>query len=82
MEEAHDVCSRATRHVAMKIVLDPIDDTFSQGWSILVVGQVHRIADPDAIREVEPKARGLAWAGANVRSGWPSRPDVSPAAVS
>ncbi|MER7045070.1 helix-turn-helix domain-containing protein [Streptomyces jumonjinensis] len=43
--------------------VDHIDDTFSQGWSVLVVGEARRITDPDTIRELEPKARGLAWAG-------------------
>ncbi|MFB7559326.1 helix-turn-helix domain-containing protein [Streptomyces brevispora] len=43
--------------------VDHIDDAFSQGWSVLVVGEARRITDPDTIRELEPKARGLAWAG-------------------
>src|SRR4051794_17091503 len=41
--------------------IDGIDESFEAGWSVLVVGQAHRTADPDAIARVD--ALGLApWA--------------------
>jgi nitroimidazol reductase NimA-like FMN-containing flavoprotein (pyridoxamine 5'-phosphate oxidase superfamily) len=49
--------------------VDRIDDTFRQGWSVLVTGTGRFVTDEAAVRELEATAPGLAWAGEN-RSTW------------
>ncbi|MGW7365841.1 helix-turn-helix domain-containing protein [Streptomyces sp. NPDC054841] len=43
--------------------VDHIDDAFSRGWSVLVVGQARAVTDGDAVRRLEAEARSLPWAG-------------------
>ncbi|MGW2559397.1 helix-turn-helix domain-containing protein [Streptomyces sp. NPDC001514] len=43
--------------------VDHIDDVFSQGWSVLVVGRGHAVTDRDGVRRLEAEARTRPWAG-------------------
>ncbi|MEU0398033.1 pyridoxamine 5'-phosphate oxidase family protein [Streptomyces sp. NPDC006208] len=47
----------------MAFEVDYIDDVFSQGWSVLVVGQARAATEDDAVRRLEAGARTLPWAG-------------------
>lgn len=42
---------------------DYVDAAFSQGWSVLVVGQVHRVADEATIRRLKSRIYSQPWAG-------------------
>ncbi|WP_351224560.1 pyridoxamine 5'-phosphate oxidase family protein [Streptomyces sp. NPDC002133] len=43
--------------------VDHIDDAFSQGWSVLVVGRGRAVTDEDEVRRLEAEAHSLPWAG-------------------
>ncbi|PVE11922.1 helix-turn-helix domain-containing protein [Streptomyces scopuliridis] len=42
---------------------DHIDEAFSQGWSVLVVGPAQSVTDPERVRRLEELAHTTAWAG-------------------
>lgn len=42
---------------------DHIDDAFSKGWSVLLAGPVHDVADEDAARRMREAAYSTPWAG-------------------
>ncbi|MFV2121614.1 helix-turn-helix domain-containing protein [Streptomyces sp. Act-28] len=43
---------------------DHIDEAFSQGWSVLLVGVARAVTGPDAVRALEERAFTTPWAGA------------------
>ncbi|MGW8952036.1 helix-turn-helix domain-containing protein [Streptomyces sp. NPDC055709] len=43
--------------------VDRIDEAFSQGWSVLVVGRGRAVADREAVRRLEERAHSRPWAG-------------------
>ncbi|MER7538787.1 pyridoxamine 5'-phosphate oxidase family protein [Streptomyces sp. NPDC097704] len=43
---------------------DHVDEAFSQGWSVLLVGPVREVPDQDAARRLKNAAYSTAWAGA------------------
>lgn len=43
--------------------VDHIDDAFSEGWSVLLVGLAHAVTDPEATRELYAWAHSSPWAG-------------------
>ncbi|MEU1279216.1 pyridoxamine 5'-phosphate oxidase family protein [Streptomyces sp. NPDC005805] len=43
--------------------VDHIDEAFSQGWSVLVVGDARTVADGDAVRRLDELAYSAPWAG-------------------
>lgn len=49
------------RSVAFEV--DHIDDAFSQGWSVLVVGDAQVVTDPGQVLRLEEKAHTTPWAG-------------------
>ncbi|GAA4931675.1 hypothetical protein GCM10023237_62280 [Streptomyces coeruleoprunus] len=51
----------ASGEVAFEV--DHIDDAFSQGWSVLVVGAARTVTDPDGVRDLEEHAFTSPWAG-------------------
>ncbi len=42
---------------------DHIDDAFSRGWSVLLVGPVHVVADEEVARRLREAAYSTPWAG-------------------
>ncbi|MEU9947487.1 pyridoxamine 5'-phosphate oxidase family protein [Streptomyces sp. NPDC047939] len=42
---------------------DHIDDAFSRGWSVLLVGPVHVVAEEEAARRLRESAYSTPWAG-------------------
>ncbi|MFH8618691.1 helix-turn-helix domain-containing protein [Streptomyces sp. NPDC017979] len=57
----------ADTEVAFEV--DRIDDAFSSGWSVLVVGDAQGVTDPELVRALEEHADDLSWAGGD-RSLW------------
>ncbi|MFI0786299.1 helix-turn-helix domain-containing protein [Streptomyces lydicus] len=51
----------AGQEVAMEV--DHIDDAFSQGWSVLVVGRAHVVANAYEARRLEEHAHTAPWVG-------------------
>ncbi|MFJ3336254.1 pyridoxamine 5'-phosphate oxidase family protein [Streptomyces sp. NPDC086766] len=43
--------------------VDHVDDTMSQGWSVLAVGPAQAVTDPEAVRRLEQRAHSDPWAG-------------------
>ncbi|MXM68016.1 helix-turn-helix domain-containing protein [Streptomyces sp. HUCO-GS316] len=43
--------------------VDRVDDTLSQGWSVLLRGRARAVTDPDAVRLLEEHAYSSPWAG-------------------
>ncbi|MEU2156053.1 pyridoxamine 5'-phosphate oxidase family protein [Streptomyces sp. NPDC019396] len=43
--------------------VDHIDDVFSQGWSVLVVGMARAVTDEAVVRRLEAEAHTSPWAG-------------------
>ncbi|WP_228975743.1 pyridoxamine 5'-phosphate oxidase family protein [Streptomyces sp. DH12] len=41
---------------------DHIDEAFSRGWSVLLVGEAHAVTEPGAVRELAERAHGTPWA--------------------
>lgn len=42
---------------------DHIDDAFSKGWSVLIVGTVRSVADEEAAQRLRETAYSTPWAG-------------------
>lgn len=54
--------ARAPGHeVAFEV--DRIDEAFSRGWSVLVVGEAHAVTDPQAVERLEAHNHSEPWAG-------------------
>ncbi|MFF4585399.1 pyridoxamine 5'-phosphate oxidase family protein [Streptomyces sp. NPDC001388] len=53
--------SAVGREVAFEV--DHVDETMSQGWSVLVVGPARAVTEPDAVRELAARAHTSPWAG-------------------
>ncbi|MFF7408969.1 helix-turn-helix domain-containing protein [Streptomyces lydicus] len=51
----------AGQEVAMEV--DHIDEAFSQGWSVLIVGRAHVVANPYETRRLEENAHTAPWVG-------------------
>ncbi|MEU3447515.1 pyridoxamine 5'-phosphate oxidase family protein [Streptomyces thermolilacinus] len=49
--------------------VDRIDDAFSRGWSVLVVGEARTVTEPHAVERLETHSRSTPWAG-GVRDLW------------
>ncbi|MFD5879612.1 pyridoxamine 5'-phosphate oxidase family protein [Streptomyces yangpuensis] len=49
--------------------IDHIDDVTASGWSVLAVGALEGVADPDVLRHLNATARSSPWAG-GVRDQW------------
>ncbi|MFF8293390.1 helix-turn-helix domain-containing protein [Streptomyces sp. NPDC016309] len=43
--------------------VDRIDDAFSRGWSVLLVGPARTVTEPAAVRRLERYSRTTPWAG-------------------
>ncbi|MGW0698966.1 helix-turn-helix domain-containing protein [Streptomyces sp. NPDC002867] len=43
--------------------VDHIDEAFSRGWSVLIVGAARSVTDQDAVQELERQAYSAPWAG-------------------
>ena len=52
--------------------VDHIDDTLREGWSVLVQGHAHKVADERVVRRLDDATRLVPWAGAPV-----TRPSAS-----
>ncbi|GGT37199.1 hypothetical protein GCM10010271_46510 [Streptomyces kurssanovii] len=62
------VPAKAAGHeVAFEV--DRIDEAFSRGWSVLVVGAAHAVTEPEAVRRLETHSRSAPWAG-GARNLW------------
>ncbi|WP_031077891.1 helix-turn-helix domain-containing protein [Streptomyces sp. NRRL S-118] len=57
----------AGHEVAFEV--DRIDDAFSRGWSVLVVGEARAVTEPHAVERLETHSRSTPWAG-GVRELW------------
>ncbi|RST17650.1 helix-turn-helix domain-containing protein [Streptomyces sp. WAC05374] len=51
----------AGHEVAFEV--DRIDDAFSRGWSVLVVGEARTVTEPHAVERLEAHSRTTPWAG-------------------
>ncbi|MCX4510642.1 DUF1918 domain-containing protein [Streptomyces sp. NBC_01619] len=51
--------------------VDHLDETASQGWSVLVVGHAQHVTEPDAVRRLAEGAHTKPWAGGE-REMWVS----------
>ncbi|WP_175408336.1 pyridoxamine 5'-phosphate oxidase family protein [Streptomyces sp. TRM64462] len=51
----------ATGDAAFEV--DHIDDAFSQGWSVLLVGPARTVTEPDEVAALERQAYTTPWAG-------------------
>ncbi len=51
----------AGHEVALEV--DHIDDAFSQGWSVLVVGYARAVTDPSEARRLDERAHSGPWVG-------------------
>jgi nitroimidazol reductase NimA-like FMN-containing flavoprotein (pyridoxamine 5'-phosphate oxidase superfamily) len=49
--------------------VDRIDAALSQGWSVLVVGQIYRVTDADTARRLTEQAHTTSWPGVNASCG-------------
>jgi nitroimidazol reductase NimA-like FMN-containing flavoprotein (pyridoxamine 5'-phosphate oxidase superfamily) len=43
--------------------VDHVDEVLRQGWSVLVLGQAHRVLQPGELRHVREEATVVPWAG-------------------
>ncbi|MFD7692634.1 DUF1918 domain-containing protein [Streptomyces sp. NPDC059374] len=43
--------------------VDHVDETMSQGWSVLAVGPANAVTDPDAARRLTERAHSTPWVG-------------------
>ncbi|WP_046733254.1 helix-turn-helix domain-containing protein [Streptomyces humi] len=55
---------------------DRIDDTFSEGWSVLVQGRAHTVTEPDEIHRLTASAHSTPWAGGRRDLWMRVEPDV------
>ena len=54
--------ARAPGHeVAFEV--DRIDEAFSRGWSVLVVGEARTVTEPEAVERLEAHSHSEPWAG-------------------
>ncbi|MFE3249862.1 helix-turn-helix domain-containing protein [Streptomyces sp. NPDC059209] len=53
----------AARDQSVAFEVDHIDEAFSQGWSVLVIGDARAVTDPGRILRLEERAHTLPWAG-------------------
>lgn len=53
----------AAEDQAVAFEVDHIDEAFSQGWSVLVIGDAHAVTDPERVLRLEERAHTLPWAG-------------------
>ncbi len=58
--EGSTIAGHASDQVAFEV--DHIDEALSQGWSVLVRGQAHRVAHPAELRIVQEEAAVWPWA--------------------
>ncbi|QGV77354.1 helix-turn-helix domain-containing protein [Streptomyces ficellus] len=58
--DAAPACA-AGHEVAFEV--DRIDDAFSRGWSVLVVGEARTVTEPRAVERLEAHSRSTPWAG-------------------
>jgi nitroimidazol reductase NimA-like FMN-containing flavoprotein (pyridoxamine 5'-phosphate oxidase superfamily) len=58
--EASTIAGHANDQVAFEV--DHIDDALSQGWSVLVRGQAHRVTHPAELRIMQEEAVVWPWA--------------------
>jgi nitroimidazol reductase NimA-like FMN-containing flavoprotein (pyridoxamine 5'-phosphate oxidase superfamily) len=49
--------------------VDRIDDAFSEGWSVLVIGRARTVTDPEDVRRLAERAFSRPWAGGR-REEW------------
>ncbi|MEU3459979.1 pyridoxamine 5'-phosphate oxidase family protein [Streptomyces sp. NPDC006733] len=49
--------------------VDHLDEAMSQGWSVLLVGDAERVADPDTVQHLIARAHSGPWAGGE-RAVW------------
>ena len=49
--------------------IDRIDDAFSEGWSVLVIGRARTVVDPDDMRHLAARAHSTPWTGGH-RDEW------------
>jgi nitroimidazol reductase NimA-like FMN-containing flavoprotein (pyridoxamine 5'-phosphate oxidase superfamily) len=59
----------AETEVAFEV--DHVDETLSQGWSVLAVGPAHVVTEPEAVRTLARRAHTTPWAGGE-REMWVS----------
>jgi nitroimidazol reductase NimA-like FMN-containing flavoprotein (pyridoxamine 5'-phosphate oxidase superfamily) len=43
--------------------VDELDEALSQGWSVLIVGRIHRVANADTERQLTERAHAAPWPG-------------------
>jgi transcriptional regulator with XRE-family HTH domain len=43
--------------------VDHVDEVLRQGWSVLILGQAHRVLQPGELRHVQEAATALPWPG-------------------
>lgn len=60
--------ARAAGHeVAFEV--DHVDEAFSRGWSVLVVGEARTVTEPQAVQRLETQSHSEPWPG-GVRNLW------------
>ncbi|MFD9868042.1 helix-turn-helix domain-containing protein [Streptomyces niveus] len=60
---APEAAPAAARDQAVAFEVDHIDEAFSQGWSVLVIGDGHAVTDPERVLRLEERAHTMPWAG-------------------
>ncbi|MFE2747065.1 helix-turn-helix domain-containing protein [Streptomyces scopuliridis] len=60
---APDAAPAAAAGHEVAFEVDHIDEAFSQGWSVLVVGAAQPVTDPERVLRLEELAHTTAWAG-------------------
>ncbi|GAA1544100.1 hypothetical protein GCM10009730_61540 [Streptomyces albidochromogenes] len=68
---SHDALPAQAVEHEVPFEVDRIDDAFSRGWSVLVVGTAHAVTDPGTVRALAEHAYSLPWAG-GARDLWVS----------
>ncbi|WP_055586616.1 helix-turn-helix domain-containing protein [Streptacidiphilus griseoplanus] len=58
-----DAVTAAAPGAEIAFEVDDVDDTWSSGWSVLVVGTVEHVSDPDVVRVLSEQAVAEPWAG-------------------
>jgi nitroimidazol reductase NimA-like FMN-containing flavoprotein (pyridoxamine 5'-phosphate oxidase superfamily) len=43
--------------------IDHVDEVLQQGWSVLIIGQAHRVLQPGELRHVQEACTARPWAG-------------------
>ncbi|GAA1880183.1 helix-turn-helix domain-containing protein [Streptantibioticus ferralitis] len=57
----HSLATADGTDVAFEV--DRIDEALSQGWSVLVVGRIYRVADRDTAQQLTERAHTAPWPG-------------------